>query len=179
MTTRTALRSMSGWLALSAAASVSCAGAIDFGGDDVVLQAPLREGFEHVANAMQPSCGTLDCHGQPGRNLRLYGARGLRLDPGDDSAEGTTQPAEYEANYWSVVALEPELLTTVLREGGQRPERLILIRKGRGTTRHKGGALMQPNDNLDQCIVEWLKGNILVDRCFEASRIGAPTPPTP
>ena len=37
---------------------------------------------------------------------------------------------------------------------------------------------MQPNDDLDQCIVEWLKGNILVDRCFAASRIGVdrPTP---
>ena len=63
-------------------------------------------------------------------------------------------------------------------KAAENPERWILIRKGRGTTRHKGGALMQPNDDLDQCIVEWLKGNILVDRCFAASRIGVdrPTP---
>jgi len=159
-----------------AAASLSCVGMVGGAPPDFVLSAPPREGFESVADAMQPSCGTLDCHGQPDRNLRLYGARGLRLDPATNSKEGTTELPEYEANYWSVVALEPELLATVTNEGGQNPERLILIRKGRGTTRHKGGALMQPNDDLDQCIVEWLKGNILVDRCFAASRIGVDTP---
>jgi len=158
------------------AVSLSCVGVVGGAPPDFMLSAPPREGFEHVADAMQPSCGTLDCHGQRDRNLRLYGGRGLRLDPADDSSDGTTEPPEYEANYWSVIALEPELLATVTKEGGQNPERLILIRKGRGTTRHKGGALMRPNDDLDQCIVEWLKGNILVDRCFAASRIGVDTP---
>jgi hypothetical protein len=165
-------------LLLLAATSLACVGVVGGAPPDFVLSAPPREGFESVADAMQPSCGTLDCHGQPARNLRLYGARGLRLDPATNSKEGTTEPPEYEANYWSVVALEPELLSTVTDEGGRNPERLILIRKGRGTTRHKGGALMQPNDDLDQCIVEWLKGKILIDRCFAASRIGVdmPTP---
>lgn len=36
---------------------------------------------KEVADALQPSCGTLDCHRQVTRNLRLFGARGLRLDP--------------------------------------------------------------------------------------------------
>jgi hypothetical protein len=165
-------------LLLLAAAGLSCVGVVGGAPPDFMLSAPPREGFEKVADAMQPSCGTLDCHGQRDRNLRLYGGRGLRLDAANNSADGTTEPPEYEANYWSVVALEPELLATVTNEGGRNPERLILIRKGRGTTRHKGGALMRPNDDLDQCIVEWLKGNILVDRCFAASRIGVdmPTP---
>ncbi len=175
MTPRAACSSTS-TLLLLAAASLSCVGLVGGAPPDFVLSAPPREGFESVADAMQPSCGTLDCHGQPGRNLRLYGGRGLRLDAANNSTEGITEAPEYEANYWSVVALEPELLATVTNEGGQNPERLILIRKGRGTTRHKGGALMQPNDDLDQCIVEWLKGNILVDRCFAASRIGVDTP---
>jgi hypothetical protein len=159
-----------------ATAGLSCVGVVGGAPSDLVLAAPPREGFDQVADAMQPSCGTLDCHGQTDRNLRLYGARGLRLDPAHNSKEGTTEAPEYEANYWSVVALEPELLATVTKEGGQNPERLILIRKGRGTIRHKGGALMQPSDDLDQCIVEWLKGNILEDRCFAASRIGVDTP---
>jgi hypothetical protein len=158
-----------------AAASVSCVGVVGGTPPDFMLSAPARDGFESVADAMQPSCGTLDCHGQSDRNLRLYGARGLRLDPANNSKEGTTEAPEYDADYWSVVALEPELLATVTNEGGQDPERLILIRKGRGTTRHKGGTVMKPNDDLDQCIVEWLKGNILVDRCFAASRIGVDT----
>ena len=161
-----------------AAAGLSCTGVVGGAPPDFALAAPSAVGFEHVADAMQPSCGTLDCHGQRDRNLRLYGGRGLRLDPAHDSSDGETEPAEYEANYWSVVALEPELLATVTTEGGRDPERLILIRKGRGTTRHKGGALMKPGDDLDQCITEWLKGNVLVDRCFAASRLGVdmPTP---
>jgi hypothetical protein len=123
---------------------------------------------------MQPSCGTLDCHGQAERNLRLFGARGLRLYASDNSKEGTTRAAEYDANYWSVVSLEPETLAAVIHDGGNDPERLIVIRKGRGTTRHKGGALMRPDDNLDQCLTAWLRGSILLDQCKAASKISAP-----
>lgn len=173
----TGYASMTIWLAL-AAAGISCTGIVGDASPDFTLLVPPRAGFESVADAMQPSCGTLDCHGQPDRNLRLFGGRGLRLDPVKGSKDGDTDPAEYDANYWSVVALEPEILSMVIAEGARDPEQWILIRKGRGTTRHKGGTLMHPNDDLDQCIVEWLKGNILVDRCFAASRIGVdrPTP---
>jgi hypothetical protein len=164
-------------LLLGIGANASCAGAAGSDTAGMELLAPPRSGFESVANAMQPSCGTLDCHGQPDRNLRLYGARGLRLDPTENSMEGTTRPPEYEADYWAVVALEPETLASVIRDGVAQPERLILIRKGRGTTRHKGGTLMQPNDDLDRCIVEWLKGNIVQDACDAAAHIGPPTTP--
>jgi len=163
------------WLVLAAATS-SCRGVFIDPSSDVMLLAPPRDGFESVADAMQPSCGTLDCHGQPDRNLRLYGGRGLRLDPAKSSKDGETTVDEYDMNYWSVVALEPEILSTVVAQQGRDPERWILIRKGRGTTRHKGGTLMHPNDDLDQCIVEWLKGNILVDPCFAASRISVDSP---
>lgn len=158
-----------------AAASASCVGVI---GTDRELALPVRSGFESVADALQPSCATLDCHGQAERNLRLFGARGLRLQAMDNAKEGTTQPAEYEANYWSLVSLEPETLAAVIRDGGGDPERLILIRKGRGTTRHKGGALMRPDDNLDQCLTAWLRGEILSDPCRAAAKISAPDPPT-
>lgn len=159
-----------------AAVGLSCVGVVGGPSPDFTLKAPPRAGFEPVADAMQPSCGTLDCHGQIDRNLRLYGGRGLRLASADTSKDGNTQPPEYDADYWSVVNIEPEILATVTAEGGQDPERWILIRKGRGTTRHKGGTLMQPNDDLDQCIVQWLAGNIVVDRCFAASRISVDQP---
>jgi hypothetical protein len=151
----------------------SCIGVADPTPDNLPLAAPMREGFTEVADAMQPSCGTLDCHGQAGRNLRLFGGRGLRLAATDTSAEGPTTPPEYEATYWAIVALEPETITAVVRDGGNRPERLLLIRKGRGTTRHKGGTLMHPSDNLDQCIVEWLRGNIAEDPCRVAAKLSA------
>lgn len=165
------------WLLLAWTAATSCVGEAEPTTVDLQLSLPILLGFDSVADAMQPSCGTLDCHGQPGRNLRLVGARGLRLDANDTSAEGTTTVAEYEADYWSVVALEPEVLSEVVRAGANDPERLILFRKGRGTTRHKGGALMRPNDDLDQCLIEWLKGTILKDRCLLAARITARVDP--
>lgn len=140
------------------------------------LRAPIRAGFENVADGLQPSCGTLDCHGQAGRNLRLFGERGLRLEADANPGEGATTPAEYEANYWSLVALEPEILSTVVAAAGATPERLILIRKGRGTTRHKGGAQMPANGALDQCLVGWLRGAIPSDACKAAAKrtVGAP-----
>lgn len=141
------------------------------------LRAPVRVGFEGVADGLQPSCGTLDCHGQAGRNLRLFGERGLRLAADENPGEGATTPAEYEANYWSLVALEPEALSSVLAAAGANPERLILIRKGRGTTRHKGGAQAPENGPLDQCVVGWLRGAIPTEACRTAAKRTVPALP--
>lgn len=157
------------------AAATACEGEVSPLNGRLSLHAPPRAGFERVADALQPSCGTLDCHGQRDRNLRLFGGRGLRLDPAATPSEGETQPAEYDADYWSLISLEPELLSTVVEEGGAQPERLILIRKGRETTRHKGGKLMQPGDPLDQCLLAWLRGNLAEGACSTASRLGPPS----
>ena len=138
------------------------------------LLAPPRAGFEAVGNAMQPRCGTLDCHGQWGRNLRLFGGRGLRLDPKENSAEGTTTPDEFDATYWSVVALEPEILSAVIADQGARPERLTLIRKARNTEKHKGGACMTVNDKLDTCLRSWLVGRVDTAACKVAADLMRP-----
>jgi hypothetical protein len=158
-------------LLLLTTSSLSCAAEIRADPAELELDLPVRIGFENVADALQPSCGTLDCHGQPARNLRLFGGRGLRLSPDDTPLEGATTPAEYDATYWAIVGLEPELLGTVVEQGGVQPERLLMIRKGRGTTRHKGGTIMHPDDDLDQCLVGWLAGTILVDRCQVAAKL--------
>lgn len=126
---------------------------------------PPRIGFEDVANALQTKCGTLDCHGQWGRNLRLFGLRGLRLSYNDNSGEGETTPEEYEATYWSVVSLEPELISDVVRERGADRRRLTLIRKADGSEKHKGGRLMSPKDPLDRCLSLWLQGKLDDEPC--------------
>ena len=143
----------------------------------VELLAPDRAGFEAVADAMQPHCGTLDCHGQVGRNLRLFGARGLRLDRGGNPSDDSTTPGEYDATFWAVVGLEPELLTAVIRDAGAEPERLSLIRKARGHERHKGGALMQTGDDLDRCLLSWLTGPPARANCLTAAMFGPPGGP--
>lgn len=144
---------------------------------EATLLAPSRVEFEPVAKAMQPHCGTLDCHGQIGRNLRLYGARGLRLDRQANPADGDTTPAELDASYWSVLGLEPEALTQVVRDHGAAPERLSLIRKARGDERHKGGQLMLAGDDLDSCLVAWVAGAGNAAACGRAAKYGNPQSP--
>ena len=140
------------------------------------LLAPSRLHFESVADAMQPHCGTLDCHGQIGRNMRLFGGRGLRLAPKANPFDGDTTPAEYDATFWSVVGLEPESLTAVLADNGADPERLSLIRKARGHERHAGGTLMIAGDNLDQCLNSWLATAVLEAPCHAAAMFEPPAP---
>jgi hypothetical protein len=123
------------------------------------LNDPSRTNFPNVANAMQMSCGTLDCHGQLGRDLRLYGFRGLRLDPNDTPLERFSTDAEYDASFRSVVGLEPETMSRVVADKGAHPERLTMIRKARGLEQHKGGPRMVEGDDLDRCLVTWLAGD--------------------
>lgn len=101
----------------------------------------------------------------------------MRLAATDNAGDGLTTPAEYDATYWDVVALEPESLAAVVREGGSHPERWLLIRKGRGTTRHKGGTLMSPGDPLDQCLAAWVSGVIAQDACQAAAQLMPPNAP--
>ncbi len=140
----------------------------------VELRKPERASFPLVADALQPSCATLDCHGQRGRNLRLYGGRGLRLSAQGNSADEPTTDAEYQADYRSLTGLEPEALDLVLRDGGIEPERLSLIRKARGIELHKGGVQMLPGDPLDRCITTWLAARIDRNACIRVA--AAPRP---
>lgn len=134
----------------------------------LALSAPPRTGFEPVADLLVESCGTLDCHGQAGRNLRLYGNHGLRLAASDAPGGKPTTPAEYQATYWSTVGLEPEVLDQVVRAGAAEPERLMFIRKARGLLNHKGGILTQPGDAFDQCLLQWIAGRTDPIRCEAA-----------
>jgi len=138
------------------------------------LMIPDRTTFPKVADALQPSCGTLDCHGQPGRNLRLYGGRGLRLDPMGNPADEATTEAEYRASFASLVGLEPEALDVVVRQSGLDSEQLSLIRKARGVELHRGGVQMLPGDPLDRCLTSWLSGRVHEDACLRVS--SAPRP---
>ena len=109
-------------LGLGATLALGCGPppAADRAPDAPPLVAAPRDGFEPVADALVATCGTLDCHGQPGRNLRLFGGHGLRLAREDDPADYATSAAEYEADYWSVV-VQPEAMDSVVRARGAAP----------------------------------------------------------
>jgi hypothetical protein len=127
------------------------------------LAVPSRDDFALVGDAMQRRCGTLDCHGQIGRNLRLFGRLGLRLPGGGDLFDPTTEE-EYSASYRSTVGLEPETLSKVVKKDVS-PYELAMVRKPRGLESHKGFQLMTRGDALDICIVGWLIGEPSPDAC--------------
>jgi hypothetical protein len=129
---------------------------------------PDEATWKPVANMLLHRCGSLDCHGQPGRNLKLYGTGGLRLTGGDVPSKPTplyASPAEYTADYASVCGLEPETLTAVFHDGGKNPERLTMVQKARNVQVHKGGTIIVPGDVQDKCLLSWLTGTIDTDSC--------------
>src|SRR4051812_35792675 len=166
-----------GMILLVAAAANACGPGVQEQGDltSKSLEAPSRSTFLHVGSAMQMHCGTLDCHGEVNRDLRLYGLHGLRLDPNDNPLEHVTTRAEYEASYASLVGLEPEMLARVV-ESGIRPERLTMVRKARGIEQHKGGQLMNEGDPLDLCLTTWLTGGFDDDSCTTVLHATRPQP---
>ncbi len=138
------------------------------------LHVPDRAQWKPVADAMQQSCATLDCHGQVGRNLRLYGGQGLRLAVDANPLVDPTTDLEYQADYDSVIGLEPEALDQVVTEAGRDPERLSLVRKARGHERHAGGVQMLEGDPLDVCLVSWVSGTTDTDSCNRVSNAARP-----
>jgi hypothetical protein len=139
------------------------------------LAAPSRSAFDPVADAMQLHCGTLDCHGEIGRNMRLYGQYGLRLNPKDDPLNEPTSDAEYTATYWSIVGLEPEAMSLVVQHQAS-PATLTMVRKPTGIEDHKGGILIQSGDPLDHCMLGWLLGSPDLNACLTVAQMPRPEP---
>lgn len=144
-------------------------------GDSARIQEQFAGG---VSFFLERRCGTLDCHGQAGRPLRIYGNRGLRLrnDGGLTPSTGDTTPQEITANYRSVVGLEPEEFSRVIAANGRDADKLLLVRKplgidNRSGVAHKGGSVVQVGaaDDGYACLITWLEGNAALDRCQNAA----------
>lgn len=156
---------------------VGCSGDLATPGAPSQLSVPPRSAFPPVADAIQLHCGTLDCHGQIGRNMRLFGQYGLRLNSTDDPLGQPTSDAEYEASYASVVGLEPEAMSKVVQQQAL-PNTLAMIRKPLGIEKHKGNQLMVDGDPLDRCMIGWLVGTPDENACTTVSQAQRPFPPT-
>lgn len=163
-----------------ATSSSSCASVPDSGRFTAVLAPDFTIYRDNVDVYLQRRCGTLDCHGQPGRAYRLYGFTGFRLyniDAGLVSGVQPTQPEEVRANYEALVTLEPEEMSRVMaKQGGERidTDRLLFFRKAQRIERHKGGQAMAEDDPGYRCVLAWLR--IPVIRVLED---GTPEPIPP
>jgi hypothetical protein len=133
-----------------------------------------------VGDFLDHRCGSLDCHGNPQRNLQFWGCDGQRLPveggiaaqnhPGCLISGGvnTTGP-EYYASYRSLVALEPAVMSEVVKAGAKgNPDLLTFVRKARGEEAHTGGTLVMPGDVGDLCMTAWLTGPSNTAACASA-----------
>jgi len=160
-------------LAVAAVALLSPAGCVILGTDaaartDITNPPPGGADFKPVGLFLVHRCGSLDCHGQVGRNLRIYGDFGLRLDPKGVPSGGLTTPAELDADYQAVVSLEPELMNEVVASGGMNPASLTFYRKPTAIEHHKGGQVIQLGDDQDTCILSWLASAVDKTACANA-----------
>jgi hypothetical protein len=160
---------MSGHYLASIVCSMLCACSVPASNDRFSGSVPDAAMFRGVAEVLVRHCGTLDCHGSAGRNLRLYGGEGLRLSAQDrPQSPACTSADEIAQDYASIVGLEPELLSAVVADGGAHPERLTMVRKARGLEDHKGGAPFHQDDPGDRCLTTWLAGSTDLDACASA-----------
>jgi hypothetical protein len=169
MSARRLLAAIGAALPLAVATAIGC---VSPNADDrLSIEAPARDDFAPVGTFLIHRCGSLDCHGATGRNLRLYGREAARLDAMDVPGSGPTTMAELDADYRSVVALEPEVMSDVLKDHGQNSERLLLIAKPLGLEHHKGGTLMTPHDAQEGCITSWIAGKTDATACASALKV--------
>lgn len=120
---------------------------------------PNKDVFvQHVSPYLERRCGTLDCHGQPKRPMRIYGQLGLRHPLEDNFSGGAaTTTLELDANFDAVCNLDPEAMAESAETLGASADKLLLVNKMRGIERHKGGQAVIAQTPGDRCVLNWLK----------------------
>lgn len=165
------------------AGGTSCAPAADENRFTLILQPDFNVYQQHVDNYLRRRCGTLDCHGQPGRAYRIYGREGFRLyneDAGLISGVQPTTAEETRANFQAIVGLEPEEMSRLIATQGTDPNKLMFLRKPLRLERHKGGPAMADDDPGYRCVVAWLRVPVIrfVDNPDNpGERVPEPIPP--
>ena len=146
----------------------------DANGRYVQTDLPDEAAFPPVAVLLDVRCGSLDCHGNSARNLRMYGSAGRRLASTDQPFSPACNTAsEDHEDYVSVVGLEPEKMSAVAAGGD--PGMLTMMRKARGTEAHKGLQIWSTGDDSDTCVVSWLHGSVDRAACTRAVTGAVPT----
>lgn len=115
------------------------------------LPATDAAGFEAgVQPVITETCGSLDCHGDPGRPLRLYAERGLRLSAALRNTDITAE--EIELNAAAFIGVSPGAVDDHL--GLLKP-----LATSAGGMEHLGGDLWSSTDHADYAAIrDWLSG---------------------
>jgi len=116
------------------------------------IATPDLAAYDSVHPYLEGRCATLDCHGDPGRPLRLFSETGLRAPGVDRDAE--LQPQERMANGWALVSVDP----------GADPETHLLMLKplaeNEGGMHHVGDTVWATRDDPGyRCLLGWLRAD--------------------
>jgi hypothetical protein len=164
------LRSLRRWVLLCWAL-VAC-------GPDVGVvppSAPDVVGFGELQPWLEARCATLDCHGDPGRPLRLFSETGLRA-PGV-SRDATLTAEELEDNAWSLFGVDDASADRHLAV--TKP-----LARAAGGVHHVGGDVWTSRDDpAYRCLVGWLEGPARAETwradCAAASATWSVAPASP
>ncbi len=145
--------------------------------------------FTPVSLVLEQRCGSLDCHGNIARPLRIYGSRGLRyvpiyafddkgnviqspdatayIDPTKAEADGAypgaggkaTTDAEHEQTVRALCGLQPEKMRQVVFESAD-PDKLLLMSKPLNLERHNGAKVFERGSLDHACITSWLQSKL-------------------
>jgi hypothetical protein len=100
----------------------------------------------HVHPVVEFGCATLDCHGDPGRPLRIFSSTGLRAG---DARDAPLTDAEYAADVGSFAALAPVSLAVDLHPALSKPLA--------GGASHEGGDIWSStSEHGYACLRGWL-----------------------
>ena len=165
-------------LASFALALLGCSGPPEEG-KFVITPPPGPPTFNVVSTVLELHCGTLNCHGTDARNMPFFGFYGVRLDPRDRTGFAPTTDAEFLANFESIISIEPERLSQIVRSGGANASKWVVLSKGRGDEHHKGGARLVRGGAADTCILSWISAQpggapVSAEACDAASTLEPP-----
>ena len=131
--------------------------------DRILLTGPNPADFASATGSVdgvfERRCGSFDCHGNTARAMRIYSQNGLRIpnDAGITPGTAPTTTDEVNANYRSVIGVEPEQMNDVVKNNGD-PYSLLILKKPLQIETHKGGQVMNKGDDSEQCISTWIQG---------------------
>lgn len=155
---------------LAAPLSILLAGCIGAQGEVALPEPDVDAYAEHVHPFAERACGSLDCHGDPGRPLRLYAEEiGLRAR---DELRGTPlTDAELRSNALALVGIDPWPASLDDHLALRKP-----LRVGAGGVEHEGDDLwLDRADPAYACLRGWLAGAVDAARCRAAAvAAGAP-----
>lgn len=128
-----------------------------------------------VQGYVAPRCATLDCHGDEGRPLRLYGEVGLRqFADGVVDRDAPLTTAELEENALSAANVDPGAPTV--------DAHLLLLKplaESAGGAQHEGEEIWADRDDPGYlCLRAWLAGEVATasDSCAAARALVALPP---